>query len=892
MSSRKRKQWSRDLKCVFFPDDIECGVRGVRKQSALSSSSSARSWEKCGESFLDSPLIKDVKTSGRKLSVVRKLAHSPVSDNRNEDTVDIAWSSSSDSGQSDDDDDPQQRRPQPQLARRPPATSLSLPIAPHTLSTDEDNLAVTETDESEQDVEKDSGQQISDYESPFLDEETEDLPAKPTDLEISGYASDGDTLTTSRLDAESLLAGSGEGNKRSVSYWVRYAHAMLQTPQKPFDRQSKTPEDSAKKKRKFQSGGLAERLNRLHSRQRSAVSFWRHCSTTDNWTETEADRPGVLVLEVLEVQEECSAQLVRCQHHPSPGPANSLPEESTHVMVLLSRATAAQLSPAPADIIHIFPPWQSLSMESLGCDIILNTHFSRKISPAFEAACTPPRDLFAAKRLVPYPLCQTFGTLEICRDAEESDTAQVAACDASIWRVASSAVLARQCHSLLEVIEGLSQAGSFDQDVVVVVQRVYSIPVPTASIANGRLPPRSSYTPPPEEGKRRLCVLVQDSFGMFSVVQLHLLACRDDFRQYCRAWRGLTCVLRGLKVVQRVTRERRSSLFSLIDSLWPPLKPSLECHGNAPSMPSSRPPSFCYLLSGQENSVEPVQEGPSVSPLYLPSTEQTLRDVLQSDHKTDCCSFSATVICKRIQRSDIGQGEVWLVLTDQSLQDGSPDRPCRRTVAMHVNNSCALTSCVLKVLNDPAVCHLSFTDAIKKNGVLLCMEHSIIEVADSAVSRLAHEPPARPARLDPLDEEVTPNSLCTLTGVIVGVDESTSYSWPVCSRCGSPKLELIPPSRLSFNCVSCKSTVDKPITKVQMEVFLSSASLQNCTVKVKLQQNTIMSLLDMDVLERTTACPEYEVSSVLGKEVGPLTLYVRVVTRRPLLWISLEEINL
>lgn len=31
---------------------------------------------------------------------------------------------------------------------------------------------------------------------------------------------------------------------------------------------------------------------------------------------------------------------------------------------------------------------------------------------------------------------------------------------------------------------------------------------------------------------------------------------------------------------------RRSSLFSLIDSLWPPLKHPLECHGNAASMPT------------------------------------------------------------------------------------------------------------------------------------------------------------------------------------------------------------------------------------------------------------------------------------------------------------------
>ncbi|XP_051944380.1 DNA repair-scaffolding protein isoform X1 [Hippocampus zosterae] len=872
MSSRKRKKWYKDVNCVFFPNNIDCGVTGEKKPSALSSSFSARSWEKCGESFLDSTLIKDVKTPERKLS---------VSVHNSEDPVEIAWSSSSDSGQSDNNEIQQQWHHQLVVKKRRPTHSQSCPKALRTLCTDEDDMAVIETDGSEQDVEKDTGQQISDCDSLSCNEETEALRAEPTDLDISGYASDGETdcdiLTTSRLDVESLQSGSSDGNKRSVSNWDRYAHAMLQTPKKTFDRQLKTPEDSAKKKRKFQSGSLAERLNRLNCRQRSAVSFWRYRSNSDNWTETKADRPGVLVLEVLEVQEECGAQLVRCQHHPRLGSANP------HVLVLLCRETAVQLSPTPADIIHIHPPWQRLSVESSGYDIILNTHFSQKVNSA------PPRGQFEAKRLVPYPLCQTFGTLEVCGVAEEMDNEQAAACDGSSKR--SSAVLATQCHSLLEGIAGLGQTGSVAQHVVV-VQRVYSIPAPSASIASIRLRSKtSSAAPPLEQGKRRLCVLVQDSFGMFSVVQLHLLY-RDDLRRYCRAWLGRTCVLRGIKVVQRVTRERRSSLFSLIDSLWPPLKHPLECHGNAASMPTKRPPSFCYLLSGQESSVEPVEEGPSVSPLHHPSTWQTLRDALQNDHKTYCCSFIATVIYKRIQSCDVGQGEVWLVLTDQSLQGGSPDRPCRRTVPLHVNASCALTSCVVKALNDPAVCRLSFTDAIKEHGVLLCVEHSIIEVADSVDSRLTQEPPAQPARLDPLHVEVTPNSLCTLSGVIVGVDESASYSLPVCSQCGSHQLQPVPPPGWSFHCRSCNSTMDKPITKVQMEVFLSSASVQNCTIKVKLQHNTIMSLLDTAVLEHATACSDYDVSTVLGKEVGPLTLYVRVVSRRPSLWISLEEICL
>ncbi|XP_032386311.1 DNA repair-scaffolding protein isoform X1 [Etheostoma spectabile] len=924
MSSRKRKRYN-DIKCVFFPDDVKNGLPKVGREPPLSSVSSAKSWEKRGDSFLDTPVIQNLKSSGRKLSDIRRLAQSPalVQTNAvhcNEDPVHIAWSSS-DSEHSDDENQKQHLsrvvQQHPQRLGRPTAPIPSYTRALRMLSTDKDDLPVIDTDSDldESDAEKDSGQQISDCESESFDEKPEDLPLKPsimTELEISGYVSDGEsidgTVTLSRRDSP---LQTGEGSKKSISDWVRSAQAMLQTPQKPQSKMlSKTPEDSAKKKRKFQSGGLAERLNRLQCRQRSAVSFWRHQSISD--TSTTVDRPGVLVLEVLEVQEECSMQLAHCEHHRPPGEGHQhsipLSEVKACMLVLFNRETAAQLTPAPRDIIHIYPPWQSLSIEGFSCDIVLNTHFSQKVYSATKPGnMSIPRGLFSAKRCRPYSLCKTFGLLEECRTTEGINAKHVVASNA-LCRFGGPGVLTRHCLSLLEAIEGLGQAGCVGQDVEVVVQRVYSIPV---SILKPRLPTRFSSGPSAEKGKTRLCVLVQDSYGMFSVVQLDLLPHKDDLQQYCRTWQGRTCLLRGIKVVQRVTRERSTRLFSLIDSLWPPVMP-LKDHGNTPSMssdgkPAGPAPSFCYLLSGQESSVEPTEER-IVSPLYLPPKKQNLRDILQSERKTCCLSFVATVLYTRIiQSSDVGQGEVWLVLTDPSLQEEQLERPCRRTVALCVSTSCVLISSVLEALNSPAACHISFRDAIREHGVLLCVEQSVVEMcsvepesdlkssarAESLTQPLS-EPQAKtlpqPVRLDSLSPEITPNSICSLSGMIVGVDENTSYSWPACNHCGSDNLEMLPERPQNFRCVSCKSVVDKPDTRIQLEVLLSS-SLSNCTLKVKLQQKTIMSIINTAALEGTEF-PGYNVENVLGKEVGPLAAYVRVVTRKPALWIGLEEICL
>lgn len=93
-----------------------------------------------------------------------------------------------------------------------------------------------------------------------------------------------------------------------------------------------------------------------------------------------------------------------------------------------------------------------------------------------------------------------------------------------------------------------------------------------------------------------------------------------------------------------------------------------------------------------------------------------------------------------------------------------------------------------------------------------------------------------------------------------------------------------------MRCRSCDSAVDKPDTRMHLHVFLTS-SMSNGTIKVKLQQKTIMSILNTAALEGDELSG-YDVESVLGKEIGPLTVLVRVVTRKPVLWMGLEEICL
>eukprot|EP00063_Salmo_salar_P071770 XP_014046605.1 PREDICTED: DNA repair-scaffolding protein [Salmo salar] len=985
----KRKRYSKDIKYMFFPD-VKVGVRKVGRGPSITDSSATKSWESCGDSFLDTPVIKNLSSSGNKWRAVRRLAQSPAQVQCSglrcdEDPVHIAWSSS-ESELSDSEPQGQQPPPTPPSSivaqvhrgpRRPGAPIQSYSRAQRMLSTETDELPTIDTDSDVDEAEDDQGMEdgvgeISDCESESCAREPKESSPKPTtvtDTDISDYLSDGegeshDTLSQNRLEAGvvaecPLQTGEGEGSRRSVSDWVRSAQAALQTPQKQTDRNSKTPEDSSKKKRTFQSGGMAERLNRLQCRQRSAISFWRHQSISHTNTTATVDKPGVLVLEVLSVQEESCMQLALCEQHHPPATGHHRPPSNTtttmtrpeqhnpsatdhtsllsttnraRVLVLFSKETTAQLMPAPRDLIHIYPPWQSLMIEGQHNTIILNTHFSQKVySDTKQTSMSLPRALVPVERCSPYSLTRSFGQLEIKKTSPEGNgTVKQSLCSQGGPGAASSG----GCHSLLEAIEGLGQAGSVGQDVEVVVQRVYCTPIRerfTGALLKSRAAGRSPRVPPPlQKGKSRLCALVQDGYGMFSMVQLHPLPSEDSLHLYTRKWEGRTCVLRAIKVVQRVTRERCTRLFSLIDSLWPPVMPfkvlgeSQSCQGD--SRHKGPAPSFCYLLSGQEGSVDPV-EGQPLSSLYLPPKEQTLRDILQCELNSHRCSFVATVVYKRTQSqsSDRSPGEVWLVVTDPSLQEEqqSDGTPCRRTLAVCVTTSCVLTSSVAKAISTPtpSACRLSFRDAVREHGGILCVEQSVVQLRPlvsvccphtestlgpgtlslsqakplpqplpQAQPHVLPQALPQPVTLDPLGPETPPNSLCTFSGVIVGVDEDTAYSWPVCSLCGSDLLEMTLQKPQAFLCVACDSLVDQPTVNMQLEVFMDCSTLKDFTVKVKLQQSTIMSVLNCAASGHEF--PGYKVENVLGKEVGPLSAYVRVVTRKPALSISLEEICL
>uniref|UniRef100_A0A8C3WQ43 Scaffold protein involved in DNA repair n=1 Tax=Catagonus wagneri TaxID=51154 RepID=A0A8C3WQ43_9CETA len=710
---------------------------------------------------------------------------------------------------------------------------------------------------------------------------------KTSPAEILEYSSDSEKDDDSEnalfIDSESShkyhMDFGSDGKQimeRLINPRLKSTAPILHTPQK-LTKLPKTPENSAKKK--LLRGGLAERLNGLQNRERSAISLWRHQCP---YQRTRSGiKSGVLTVKILELHEECTVQVATCEQlsglqadSPSQGGAPGL-------KVLFTKETARCLRGLPQDIVHIYPPWQKLIIPNGSFPVILNTYFCQKVVTKEDSKTTHEVRIWDT----PLPrrsitLAQMYRFKSIINNSPKSQVICGGCSDGTLRHEGAEQHFPAQAplrDSLLDAVEGQGAATWPGVGVRVVVQRVYPLPY-RCQQAGGPGPPGA-----------RVCLLVQDAHGLFSEVHTEGSPLKD------RELEGKSCTLAGMKVLQKATRGRMAELFSLIDTMWPPvallkaLDCSPACEGEKPHL---APPSFCYILAAHPDlaQIDIIEEDP-ISKLYQPPVLRFLKEILQTGGLCTRCSFYARVIYQRPQVNSLlpEPRELWLVVTDITLQMQDEDSGLPRTVPVCVAPSCVLGQDVRDALSKGTSQSFLFRDALRDQGQILCVGRTVLllpkphlEVAAGAWELLG------PVRLDELGSVTQVNSICSVQGSVVAVDEGTAFSWPVCDLCGSERLERSPEDRGTFSCGACSRVVTSPLFRRHLQVLLDCPSRPECTVRVKLLQDSISLLL------RFAACKDgsYEVRSVLGKEVGPLTCFVRSVTTHPTSCVGLEEIEL
>ncbi|XP_040117107.1 DNA repair-scaffolding protein [Oryx dammah] len=907
----KRKR-SQDAEYPSFPGEspLPCRRAGLRTVGAEASLSEA--WLRCGEGFLKSPgtpsLTAEKKTTTEKhLELSCRPKKEPTAFKSTSGLAAITWSSSGSDLSDEDKTAFKSHRDNRYHSRRGRCCNSNILCPEDGASEDDLQVIDWEIDSEREDAcerdefeDRESVVEISDCASgassrSLTPAETPPELPKINPTEILEYSSDSEEDDSSEnvlvIDSESshkyhMDFGSNgrQVTERGKNLRVESTETILQTPKKQT-KLPKTPESSAKRK-KLLRGGLAERLNGLQNRERSTISLWRHQGLSYQKT-LSGIKSGVLTVKILELHEECTVHVATCRQlselqadGPSQGGA-----AGASLKVLFTKETARCLRGRPQDVVHIYPPWQKLIIPGGSCPVILNTYFCQKVVAKEDSEAS--RDGHECDMPCPRRssiLAQVF----LFKSLTDSSPESKVLCDSHTavgtdWTLHSEQ--AEPCvpsraplrDSLLDAVESHGAAAWTGVGVRVVVQRVYSLPC------------RGQQADSTDPLRARVCLLVQDALGLFSEVHSEGDILKD------RQLEGKCCRLSGMKVLQKVTRARMAELFSLIDTMWPP-RAALKATGPGTAFEKKThlpPPSFCYILSAHPDmgQIDVIEDDP-VAELYQPPTPRFLKEILQADGLCTHCSFCARVIYQRPQADSLSlePREMWLVVTDITLQTLDEDSGLPRTVPVRVATSCLLDQEVRDALCETTSQSFLFRDALRDQGQIVCVGRTVLlplkprEGVTAGAGELSG-----PLRLDELGPGTRVNSICSIRGTVVAVDESTACSWPVCDLCGSERLERsLADSRGTFSCGDCSRMVTSPILRRHLQVFLDSPWRPRCTIRVKLLQDSISSLL------RFAACEDgsYEVRSVLGKEVGPLTCFVRCITTHPTSSMGLEEVEL
>ncbi|NP_001339890.1 DNA repair-scaffolding protein isoform 7 [Homo sapiens] len=793
--SKRKRSWNTE--CPSFPGERPLQVRRAGLRTAGAAASLSEAWLRCGEGFQNTSgnpsLTAEEKTITEKhLELCPRPKQETTTSKSTSGLTDITWSSSG-SDLSDEDKTLSQ-------LQRDELQFIDWEI-------DSDRAEASDCDEFEDDegaVEISDCASCASNQSLTSDEKLSELP-KPSSIEILEYSSDSekedDLENVLLIDSESphkyhvqFASDARQIMERLIDPRTKSTETILHTPQKPTAKFPRTPENSAKKK--LLRGGLAERLNGLQNRERSAISLWRHQCISYQKT-LSGRKSGVLTVKILELHEECAMQVAMCEQllgSPATSSSQSVaPRPGAGLKVLFTKETAGYLRGRPQDTVRIFPPWQKLIIPSGSCPVILNTYFCEKVvakedsEKTCEVYCPdiplPRRSISLAQMFVIKGLTNNSPEIQVvCSGVATTGTAWTHGHKEAKQRIPTSTPLR---DSLLDVVESQGAASWPGAGVRVVVQRVYSLP--SRDSTRGQQGASSGHTDP---AGTRACLLVQDACGMFGEVHLEFTMSK------ARQLEGKSCSLVGMKVLQKVTRGRTAGIFSLIDTLWPPAIPlktpgrDQPCEEIKTHLP---PPALCYILTAHPNlgQIDIIDEDP-IYKLYQPPVTRCLRDILQMNDLGTRCSFYATVIYQKPQLKSLlllEQREIWLLVTDVTLQTKEERDPrLPKTLLVYVAPLCVLGSEVLEALAGAAPHSLFFKDALRDQGRIVCAERTVLLLQKpllSVVSGASSCELPGPVMLDSLDSATPVNSICS-------VQELRSEE---CPRKGSGVVKLFCPVR-------------------------------------------------------------------------------------------------
>ncbi|XP_071958827.1 DNA repair-scaffolding protein-like [Antedon mediterranea] len=820
----------------------DCVTKLRSKQNCLSADDS---WDRCQDGFDPDIILEGQRSSARKSVGSKKGLKSKLLSNArigNQQDVDISWSSS------EDDSDSADALPLVFESPERPKTSFRSTCHDEISSEDQPPKQVVMVKVQSSQASQASELLISDYESTEesdASEEVEEFKQISNTPQVSETYSIGSI--SSSLPSSSVTS-SGE-NKTAMSKkgsnLINLMKQQIKSPQTETDEIE--PLDSAKKKSKYLRGGLAERLQKLISRERSSVAMWNH------HVADKAKASGTaLTVCVQKINISRGIYVSEC--------IDTSDSDHAVLHVLFSTSTARQLCIAEGSIVTIYPPWQRLNLPTHSEPILLCTHYCQLVGQ--DSTNVPSTSTQTTRRKM------TFDTWP----SDDKSAVRPVLEEVTIQPVKSLNEDDQASDSILDSIADSSGHSTKGMCIRATVQRVCCYNSPT----NDK--PDCTFN-------IQWFMLLQDIRGVFCEMYLpddchH----SDSWKEYLNA-EGETLIFKGAKVLQRTKRSRSSRLFSMLDSMWPPSDKILPASFNSQSdseqashiMPA---PSFCYVLKLDSDI---ITKSNKQHVIYRSSTECNLNTVsslsprisLYSKVLYSTCTSTDKHVLKRIYLTDLSLGK------GHRSECDTADINCFAYRCLLLDASCVVESNLIGHV-------FMFKDVFLENGELYADKYSRIVRVDNPCVYEEYE--NVDVHLQPLHADTNQFELVLIQGEVIGADESSAYQWSVCGQCGSDKLCASSSSiNDQFYCQTCKMNITSTDLKMYLEVYIRCAAVKQAQVKVQLLQSSIEKILPPITPE--VRSQGFDMQSIMGKQLGPISAIVRNTSEHPNQFI-LEEIKI
>lgn len=745
--------------------------------------------------------------------------------------------------------------------------------------------------------------------------------SSPIDEQVSNSCSRSDVDISSWSSSNfSGECAATDGRSRKTSEWLQ-ALQMMVTPTETENNSGSSSEQetsnmfgSVKKKRrhKYKKNGLAQKLSRVISREKTTMNIWLYQQSLLN------DQKNILTACVHRFFRKFRMVIALCtlgtlsQNHEW----TSKSGESRQT-ILFSRRVFKIFKIQAGSIIRIFPPWQEMFMPYTDEKILLCTYYCRKVEPLPYVYDMMDNPFLGLSRMVcksfywncpcstsdgplrycpastcpvltKYPRIQTGESSEVFVNKQTSEPS-------TLFTVVC--VMTENAGEARTILNSIQEAPtSFQQGLCfqAMVLRIFCSH--NSSVLNMKKC---------RQNVQSWSVLVEDSQGTVCIVRIpeEKTESENTLTQLIQSTEGETWNFFGLRVFSRSNRHKDPALFSIIDKVWihqPQQNESPKSNsGSDHVITAQMKPGFCYVTGqsgyiGFESGVLPykntfILDEPVAQPKLLLRIS-TLKEIKQEDNDTGRMrlTFIAKIFYLRSKskepqkenQSGVGanaNAKMVLFLSDPSVSE-EPYSHNYMTVyclpscyfPFELTNPVRTPDSVLVLMRDVLFEQdmLAFADRYTRIWLWPPPESIQHQFVPSVCEEFIQNCGNLSIPLQSLQENSQCNCLFKVQGVIYSVDHKTAITWETCPYCDEEQLAFRQDNQDDkvLVCLNCDVQVEESDTHINLEVILRCLSLPgHYEVRVNLLQPTVESLLPNGDHK-----DGYDVSAVLGQQVGPL----------------------